>query len=120
MKEGLMEKKPIKTETKANRQREEGWQLGEELRRRQGEGVDCAGRGGLAGRFIKKRAGRRAAERQGKPGPSRSLSITLQSSRGPLGQTLQVTCQGKKKKIHLDTRARVALWGSNGGQFVLG
>lgn len=57
MKEELMEKKPIKKETKANRQRGEERQPGEEARRRRGEGGDSAGRGSLAGRFIKKWAG---------------------------------------------------------------
>lgn len=105
MKDGLMEKKPIKRETKANRQRKEGWQLGEEPRRRGGEGGDCAGRGGLAWRFIKKRADGETRE---------AWPVTCQlhwNHPRPLGRNPQVTSQGKRRrKINLDTKAILAFW----------
>lgn len=72
------------------------------------------------GRFIKKRGGRR--RRQGKPGPSRSLSITLQSFRNPWDETRGSDARGRerKKKINLDTSSILASRSSNGGQFFPG
>lgn len=55
-----------------------------------------------------------AAGRQGKPGPSQSLSITLQSSRGPRDETRGPHARRRKKiNKNLDTRAILALWGAN-------
>lgn len=107
MKDGLMEKKPIKRETKANRQRKEGWQPGEEPRRRGGEGGDCAGRGGLAWRFIKKRADGETREAWPVTKPVNYTGIIPR----PLGRNPQVTSQGKgRRKINLDTKAILAFW----------
>lgn len=78
MKEALMAKKPIKKETKANREREEGRLPGEEPRRRRG-GREVIVPAEVAWQRDSSKS-ELAAERQGKPGPSRSLSITLQSS----------------------------------------
>lgn len=95
MKEGLMEKKPIKKETKANRQREEAWLPGEEPRRRQREGGDRAGRGGLAERFIKKQAG--GGETRKAWSITKPVNYTPIIPK-PLGRNPRVTCQGKRKK----------------------
>lgn len=107
MKDGLMEKKPITRETKANRQRKEGWQPGEEPRRRGGEGGDCAGRGGLAWTFIKERADGETREAWPVTKPVNYTGIIPR----PLGRNPQVTSQGKRRrKINLDTKAILAFW----------
>lgn len=90
MKEGRMERKPIKEETKANRQETTGGE--EEV---VVVGGDGAGRGGLAGGFIKKRAG--GEETREAWFVTKPVNYTPIMPR-PWRQNPRVTCQAERKK----------------------